>query len=65
MTISQEPLVEIDPTLRQNVSCMMSFSFFEWNYFKFMQIDYPGWPPGPFLKIVYKHENNDISRTIG
>ena len=28
MTISQAPLVEIDPTLCQNVSCMKPFYFF-------------------------------------
>ena len=28
MTISQEPLVKIDPTLCQNVSCMKPFEFF-------------------------------------
>ena len=41
MTISQKPLDEIDSTLCQYVSCMKPFLFFEWNYFKFMQIDYP------------------------
>ena len=43
MTKSQEPLVEIDLTLCQNVSYMMPIKFFEWNDFKFMQIDYPRW----------------------
>ena len=28
MTISQDPLVEIDPTLCQNVSCMKMLFFF-------------------------------------
>ena len=28
MTISQEPLVEIDPTLCQNISCMKPFCIF-------------------------------------
>ena len=50
MTISQEPLAEIDPTLCQNVSYMKSFWFFEWNYFKFMQVDYPRWPSGAVSK---------------
>ena len=29
-----------------------------------MQIDYPRRPPGAVTKIAYKHENDDISRTI-
>ena len=40
MTVSQEPLDEIDPSLCQNVSCIGRFVLFKWNYFKFMQIDY-------------------------
>ena len=30
-----------------------------------MQIDYPRWSQGPLLKIAYKHEKDDVSRTIG
>ena len=36
----------------------------EWNYFIFMQIDYPRWPPGTVTKNSINHENDNILRTI-
>ena len=41
MTMSQEPLVETDPTLCQNVSCMKPNLNFLMELLNFMQIDYP------------------------
>ena len=35
----------------------------EWNYFIFMQIDYPRWPPGTVTKNSINTKNN-ILRTI-
>ena len=65
MTISQEPLDEIDPTLCHYVFCMKLFWLFEWIYFIFMQTDYPKWSSGAVTKKSINTENEDISRTIG
>ena len=55
MTISQEPLVEIDPTMFQNVSCMKPFDF--------SQFGVPRWPPFAIIKNSTEHENDSISIT--
>ena len=36
----------------------------EWNYFIFMQIDYPRWPPGTVTKNSINTKNDNILRTI-
>ena len=55
MTISQEPLVEIDPTLCQNVPCMKLFDF--------LQFGNTRWPPFAVTKISTERENDNISIT--
>ena len=57
MMISQEPLVEIDPTLCHNVSCSRGFGFF------FFVICIPRWPPFAFAKNSADHDNDNISIT--
>ena len=53
MTISQEPLVEIDPALCQNVSCMKPFDF--------LQFGDPRWQPFAVTKNSTEGENDNIS----
>ena len=53
MTISQERLVEIDPTLCQNVSCISSFDF--------LQFGIPRWQPFAVTKNSAECENGNIS----
>ena len=55
MTISQDPLVEIDPTLCQNVSCIKPLYFF--------QFGIPKWLPFANTKNSAEHENDNISIT--
>ena len=53
MTISQDPFVEIDPVLCQNVSCIDPLYFFAvWD--SKMAVD---------IKNSAEHENDNISRT--
>ena len=54
MTISQEPLVEIDLTLCQNVSRRR---------FDFLQFGIPSWPLFAATKNSTEHENDNISMT--
>ena len=56
MTISQDPLVEIDPTLCQNASCMKRLYFF-------LQFGIPRWLPFANTKNSAEHENDNISIT--
>ena len=56
MTISQEPMVEIDPTLCQNVSCMKLFF-----YCSLALI--PRWPSFAVTKNNTERENDNISIT--
>ena len=49
MTISQDLLVEIDPTLRQNVSCMKPLYFF-------LQFGIPIWLPFANTKNSAEHD---------
>ena len=53
MTISQDPLVEIDPTSGQNVSCMSPLYF--------LQFGISRWLPLP--KHSAEYENDNISIT--
>ena len=53
MTISQDPLVEIDPTLSQNVSCMNPLYFFAVWDSKMAAV----------TKNSAEHENDNISIT--
>ena len=55
MTISQDPLVDTDPALCQNVSCL--------NPLYFLQFGIPRWLPFAVIKISAKHENDNISIT--
>ena len=52
MTRSQEPLVEIDLTLCQSISCLKLFGFFEWNYFKLCELTIQDGRQGSLLKIA-------------
>ena len=61
MTISQDPLVKIDPTLCQNVSCMKPLCFFF--FFFFLQFEIPRWLPFANTKNSAEHENDNISIT--
>ena len=56
MMISQEPLVEIDPTLCQNVLLYAAF-------FIFLQFGYPRWPPFAITENSTECENDNISIT--
>ena len=50
-TISQEPLVENCRNFMPECFLYEAVLIFEWNCFKFMQIDYPRWPSGAVTKI--------------
>ena len=50
MTISQEPLVEIDPTSCQNISCMKPFCF--------LQYGIPRWSPFAVTKNRTERKND-------
>ena len=52
MTISQEPLDEIDPTLCQNVSCMRPFDFFNATISNLCKLTIQDGRQGPLLKIA-------------
>ena len=56
MRISQEPLVETDPTLCQNVSCMKPFCFFA--------IWHSKMAPFAVTKNSTERENGSISVTV-
>ena len=56
MTISQDPLAEIDPTLCQNVSCMKLL-------YLFLQFGVLRWLPFADTKNSAEHENDHISIT--
>ena len=52
MTISQEPLVEIDQTLCQNVSCMSCFDFLNGTISNLCKLTIQDGRQGPLLKIA-------------